>query len=160
MPVTFAVPTAEDMHVLGARLGSACEGGDVIILSGDLGAGKTTIAQGIGRGLGIDERVTSPTFVIARVHPNPGDRPDLVHVDAYRLGSRAEVDDLDLASDLDGSVIVVEWGEGLLEGLSASRVMVRILRSEDEADEARTVEITCPDDRWSRAVAAIPGGSP
>ena len=77
MPVTFAVPTAEDMHVLGARLGSACEGGDVIILSGDLGAGKTTIAQGIGRGLGIDERVTSPTFVIARVHPNPGDRPDL-----------------------------------------------------------------------------------
>jgi len=147
--------TADEMRDLGSRLGALCEPGDVIVLSGDLGAGKTTITQGIGRGLGIDEPITSPTFVIARVHPNPGDGPDLVHVDAYRLGTLAEVDDLDLDSDLASSVVVVEWGDGLVEGLSQSRVVVRIARTDDEADENRRVEMSADGDRWTSALEGL-----
>ena len=86
--------------------------GDLVLLTGGLGAGKTTLAQGIGAGLRVRGPVTSPTFVIARVHPSLGDGPDLVHVDAYRLGTALELDDLDLDADLDHSVVVVEWGHG------------------------------------------------
>ncbi len=107
----------------------ACSGpGDLVVLSGPLGAGKTTLAQGIGAGLGVRGPVTSPTFVIARVHPSLGAGPDLVHADAYRLGSRAEVDDLDLDADLATSVTVVEWGEGLVEDLAPSFLSVGIER--------------------------------
>lgn len=137
------------MRSLGARLGSACIGGDVVVLSGDLGAGKTTITQGIAVGLGIAEPITSPTFVIARVHANSGDRPDLVHVDAYRLGSLVEVDDLDLESDLERSVMVVEWGEGMVDGLSSARLVVRISSSEHEANETRTVDIVAEGGHWT-----------
>ena len=118
----YSVPTADAMRDLGAALGRACRGGDVLVLCGDLGAGKTTFTQGLARGLGIAEAVTSPTFVIARVHPNPSGGPDLVHVDAYRLGSVVELDDLDLDTDLDRSVVVVEWGVGLADALSDSRI--------------------------------------
>ena len=156
--LSFEVSTAGQMRELGARLGAACAGGDVIILTGDLGAGKTTITQGIGRGLGIAEPVTSPTFVIARVHANPGDRPDLVHVDAYRLGSLAEVEDLDLEADLDTSVVVVEWGDGLVDHLSESRVLVRIARKDDDADETRTVDVECDGDRWTSVLDIRVGG--
>jgi tRNA threonylcarbamoyladenosine biosynthesis protein TsaE len=120
------VSTADQMRDLGRRLARLLRAGDLIVLSGPLGAGKTTLAQGIGAGLGVRGPVTSPTFVIARVHPNLGTGPDLVHADAYRLGSRAEVDDLDLDADLATAVTVVEWGEGLVEELADSCLQVCI----------------------------------
>jgi tRNA threonylcarbamoyl adenosine modification protein YjeE len=120
------VSTADQMRDLGRRLARLLRAGDLVVLSGPLGAGKTTLAQGIGTGLGVRGPVTSPTFVIARVHPNLGTGPDLVHADAYRLGSRAEVDDLDLDADLATAVTVVEWGEGLVEGLADSCLQLAI----------------------------------
>jgi len=120
------VPGAEQMRALGRRLASLLRPGDLVVLTGPLGAGKTTLAQGIGQGLGVRGPVTSPTFVIARVHPPAGGGPALVHADAYRLGSRAEVDDLDLDADLERSVTVVEWGEGLVEDLADSHLEIRI----------------------------------
>lgn len=143
------------MRELGAGIGRSCTGGDVIVLIGELGAGKTTLAQGIARGLGIVDAVTSPTFVIARVHPSPGPGPDFVHVDAYRLGSLAEMDDLDLDSDVDTSVVVVEWGEGLAEGLSPTRLDIRIMGPVTGEDETRSVEIVAHGDRWHGVLAAI-----
>jgi tRNA threonylcarbamoyladenosine biosynthesis protein TsaE len=120
------VPTAARMRDLGVRLASLLQAGDLVVLSGQLGAGKTTLTQGIGAGLGVRGPVTSPTFVIARVHPSLRGGPDLVHADAYRLGSRAEVDDLDLDTDVDSSVTVVEWGEGLVEDLTSSFLEIAI----------------------------------
>ena len=160
MTRTWVVRTAEEMRDLGARLGERCKPGDVIVLSGDLGAGKTTIAQGIGRGMGIEESITSPTFVIARVHPNPADGPDLVHVDAYRLGTLSEVEDLDLDSDLANSVVVVEWGDGLVDGLSHSRVVVRIVRTDDESDETRHVAMSADGGRWTTALDELSQATP
>lgn len=109
------VPSPEAMEGLGERMGRMLRAGDLVVLTGPLGAGKTTLARGIGRGLGIRGPVQSPTFVLARTHPSLVGGAPLVHVDAYRLGSAAELDDLDL--DLDGSVAVVEWGRGMVEGL-------------------------------------------
>lgn len=146
----LVVPTADDMKALGAALGQRCSGGDVLVLTGDLGAGKTTFTQGLARGLGIDESVTSPTFVIARVHEHPGGGPALIHVDAYRLGSTLELDDLGLDADLASSVVVVEWGGGLAEGLSESRLDVTILRPDSDEDEARAVQVTPHGERWPR----------
>ncbi|MDQ1722234.1 MAG: tRNA threonylcarbamoyladenosine biosynthesis protein TsaE, partial [Pseudonocardiales bacterium] len=110
-----SLPTAADTHAFGSRLAELLRPGDLLVLTGPLGAGKTALAQGIGAGLGVPGRVLSPTFVIARVHA--GGRIPLVHVDAYRLGSLAEVDDLDLDVALADSVTVVEWGAGLVEQL-------------------------------------------
>jgi tRNA threonylcarbamoyladenosine biosynthesis protein TsaE len=149
------VATAGRMRELGARLGGRCLGGDVIVLSGELGAGKTTLTQGIAVGLGITDQVTSPTFVIVRVHCHPGAGLDLVHVDAYRLGSVVEMDDLDLESDLDRSVVVVEWGAGLADDLSESRLDVAIDRSQEEDDEAREVVLTAYGHRWIAALDGI-----
>ena len=118
------MPTGAAMRALGRRLAGVLRADDLVLLAGPLGAGKTTLVQGLGEALGVRGRVTSPTFVIARVHPSLAGGPALVHVDAYRLGGLAEVDDLDL--DLDGSVTVVEWGEGLAEGLSADRLEITI----------------------------------
>lgn len=134
----FAVDDAAGMRALGARLAQVLQAGDLVLLVGDLGAGKTTFTQGVAQGLGVVEPVTSPTFVIARVHPSTTRRPDLVHVDAYRLGSLAEVDDLDLDTSLDRSVTVVEWGEGKVEHLAERHVEVRIERD----SEPRRVTIT------------------
>jgi tRNA threonylcarbamoyladenosine biosynthesis protein TsaE len=122
------VGTRADMQALGERLAALLRPGDLVLLTGDLGAGKTTLTQGIGVGLGVRGPVTSPTFVIARVHPSQVGGPPLVHVDAYRLGSIAEVDDLDLDASVDEAVTVVEWGEGLVEGLSTDRLEVNIAR--------------------------------
>jgi tRNA threonylcarbamoyladenosine biosynthesis protein TsaE len=133
-PRSHDVPDADAMRALGADLASGLRAGDVVVLSGELGAGKTTFAQGIGAGLGVRGDVTSPTFVISRVHPSLDDGPPLVHVDAYRLGGVAELDDLDLDTSLDEAVTVVEWGEGIAEGLADDRVEVRIERA--VADEA------------------------
>src|ERR1700733_14779235 len=140
--VSLTVSTAADMRALGRSLATALRAGDLVILSGGLGAGKTTLTQGIGAGLGVRGPVTSPTFVIARVHPpavpaataGPGNaaaylaapRPALVHADAYRLGSALELDDLDLDTDTAASVTVVEWGEGMAEGLAADRLEITI----------------------------------
>ncbi|HUY46590.1 MAG TPA: tRNA (adenosine(37)-N6)-threonylcarbamoyltransferase complex ATPase subunit type 1 TsaE [Streptosporangiaceae bacterium] len=146
------VATAEDMHALGRRLASMLRAGDLVVLSGPLGAGKTTLVQGIGQGLDVRGPVTSPTFVIARVHPALGGGPALVHVDAYRLGSVAEVDDLDLDASLDDCVTVVEWGEGLVEGLAADRLEVTITMSPaGEAGDSRMVGLTGIGERWANA---------
>jgi tRNA threonylcarbamoyladenosine biosynthesis protein TsaE len=131
------VPTAIQMRDLGARLASLLRPGDLVVLSGQLGAGKTTLAQGIGAGLGVRGPVTSPTFVIARVHPSLRGGPDLVHADAYRLGSRAEVDDLDLDANIDSSVTVVEWGEGLVEDLAPSFLEIAIAPAPDSPPSDR-----------------------
>jgi tRNA threonylcarbamoyladenosine biosynthesis protein TsaE len=152
--LTIVVPTADAMRELGAAIGRVSTGGDVLILSGDLGAGKTTFTQGLARGLGIEEPITSPTFVIARVHPHPHDGPGLVHVDAYRLGSSIELDDLDLDADLEHSVVVVEWGGGLAEGLADARVDLVLSRSDDADDETRIVQITAHGTRWDGVLTA------
>jgi tRNA threonylcarbamoyladenosine biosynthesis protein TsaE len=146
---TILVPTSADMRDLGGSIGGGCRGGDVIVLAGDLGAGKTTFTQGLALGLGITEAVTSPTFVISREHANPGNGLALVHVDAYRLGSQWELDDLDLLADPSRSVIVVEWGRGLAEGLSSSRLDIEITRSDDAADESRAVTLTPHAGHWA-----------
>jgi tRNA threonylcarbamoyladenosine biosynthesis protein TsaE len=126
------IDTRAAMQALGGRLARLLRAGDLVLLTGDLGAGKTTLAQGIGAGLGVRGPVTSPTFVIARLHPSEVGGPPLVHVDAYRLGSFAEVEDLDLEASLDDAVTVVEWGEGLVEGLSADRLQVHLARPRGE----------------------------
>ena len=110
---SFEVEDPEAMHELGVRLGRVLGAGDLVILTGPLGAGKTTLSRGIGEGLGVRGPVTSPTFVLARTHPSLADGPPLVHVDAYRLADAGELDDLDL--DFDGSVVVAEWGAGLVD---------------------------------------------
>jgi tRNA threonylcarbamoyladenosine biosynthesis protein TsaE len=143
--------TAEDTRLFGRRLAALLGAGDLVLLSGSLGAGKTTLTQGIGTGLGVRGPVTSPTFVIARVHPSLGAGPPLVHVDAYRLGSLAEVDDLDLDASLDESVTVVEWGEGKGEDLSNERLEVVLRRHLASADESRTVSIRAVGTRWTRS---------
>ena len=116
------------MLALGQRLAGLLRAGDVVVLTGMLGAGKTTLTQGIGAGLGVHRPITSPTFVIARVHPSGIGGPALVHVDAYRLGSIAEVDDLDLDTTLESAVTVVEWGEGMVDELSSDRLEIVIER--------------------------------
>jgi tRNA threonylcarbamoyladenosine biosynthesis protein TsaE len=136
--------TVEDTEALGQRLAAILRAGDLVVLTGPLGAGKTALVRGIGAGLGVRGAVTSPTFVIARVHkPDPakGGRVALVHADAYRLGSaidpRAEIDDLDLDASVDDSVTVVEWGEGVVEQLSDAHLQVRIDRRDDDSREVR-----------------------
>lgn len=138
------VPTDEAMRELGRRLAGALRAGDLVVLSGPLGAGKTTLTQGLGEGLKVRGPITSPTFVIARVHPSLAGGPSLVHADAYRLGGLDEVDDLDL--DLQDAVTVVEWGEGLVEELSEDRLEVTIERGDSEE---RTVRIAGVGARWA-----------
>ncbi|WP_279473354.1 tRNA (adenosine(37)-N6)-threonylcarbamoyltransferase complex ATPase subunit type 1 TsaE [Actinomadura darangshiensis] len=146
--VTVTVPTAEDMRELGLRLAGRLRAGDLLVMTGHLGAGKTTLTQGIGEGLKVRGPVTSPTFVIARVHPSLAGGPSLVHVDAYRLGGFAELDDLDLDASIAESVTVVEWGEGLAEGLAEDRLELIISRG-DGPGEQREVRIVGVGHRWS-----------
>lgn len=141
----FECSTVEDTRALGRRLGAILRAGDLVVLTGPLGAGKTAFTQGIGAGLGVLGDITSPTFVIARVHrPDParGGRVALVHADAYRIGTavdpRAEIDDLDLDASVDDSVTVVEWGEGVVEQLADAHLRVRIDRRDDDS---RVVEL-------------------
>ena len=139
---TFDCPDADTMRRLGDRVGRSLVAGDLVVLTGELGAGKTTFTQGLGTGLHVRGGVTSPTFVIARVHPSLVGGPDLVHVDAYRLGGLDELDDLDLDASLDSAVTVVEWGSGIAEGLAESHLEVVIERAvgqapDDELDPRR-----------------------
>ena len=131
------LPTVEDTERLGAELAGIVVPGDLVILVGPLGAGKTAFTRGFGRGLGVTEPVTSPTFVIARVHT--GGRLPLVHVDAYRLGGAADVDDLDLDVTVADSVTVVEWGQGLVEQLADEHLEVRLDRRDDDVRTALLV---------------------
>jgi tRNA threonylcarbamoyladenosine biosynthesis protein TsaE len=131
------LPTPQDTRALGAALVPLLRAGDLVVLVGPLGAGKTALTQGIGEALGVREPVTSPTFVIARVHR--GGRLPLVHVDAYRLGGAADVDDLDLDVTVASSVTVVEWGQGLVEQLADEHLEIRLDRRHDDVRTAELV---------------------
>ncbi|MEV0011405.1 tRNA (adenosine(37)-N6)-threonylcarbamoyltransferase complex ATPase subunit type 1 TsaE [Streptomyces sp. NPDC051840] len=147
----IAVESPEEMKRLGRRIAAALAPGDLVMLTGELGAGKTTLTRGLGEGLGVRGAVTSPTFVIARVHPSLGEGPALVHVDAYRLGGGLdEMEDLDLDVSLPESVIVVEWGDGKVEELSEDRLHVVIDRAVgDTDDERRKVTLVGIGARWA-----------
>ena len=164
--VVIETADADATRDLGARLAPLLRAGDLVMLSGGLGAGKTTLAQGVGAAMGVRGRVSSPTFIIARVHPAPAGGPDLIHVDAYRLGSLEEVDALDLDSSMEDSVTLVEWGRGKVEALSADRLEITVARPRGglvgrsapacpavtdlaEADDSRrTVTVTAIGPRW------------
>ncbi|HEX5730380.1 MAG TPA: tRNA (adenosine(37)-N6)-threonylcarbamoyltransferase complex ATPase subunit type 1 TsaE [Microbacterium sp.] len=111
----YEIDSPDDMEAFGERIGGMLHPGDLVVLTGALGAGKTTLTRGIAAGLGVRGPVQSPTFVIARTHPSLIGGAPLVHVDAYRLGSALELDDLDI--DVDRSVVIVEWGRGMVDGL-------------------------------------------
>ena len=132
--VELKLPDAEAARDLGRALAGVLRAGDLVLLTGPLGAGKTTLTQGIGAGLGVRGQVASPTFIIARVHPPLGDGPSLVHVDAYRLESLDDLEALDLDTSLEESVTVVEWGEGLAEVLAEDRLEVTIERPHGVGD--------------------------
>lgn len=166
----FAVADPAATARLGRRLAAVLRPGDLVMLSGELGAGKTTLTRGLGEALGVRGAVTSPTFVIARVHPPLGAGPALVHVDAYRLGGGLDdMEDLDLDVSLADSVVVVEWGEGVVEELTENRLQLRIDRAvgqageatgaggPDEQDETRAVAVTAYGPRWQdpATVAAL-----
>ncbi|ROS31462.1 tRNA (adenosine(37)-N6)-threonylcarbamoyltransferase complex ATPase subunit type 1 TsaE [Cellulomonas sp. PhB150] len=169
--VVVRLPDAEATRAYGRALAALLRAGDLLVLTGDLGAGKTTLTQGLGAGLHVRGQVASPTFVIAREHPplprEDGTRgPALVHVDAYRLGSLDEVDALDLDAGLDESVTVVEWGAGWVEGLADDRLEVALQRPRggvvDEADGdggagERVATVRGVGDRWAGAV--LPGAT-
>jgi len=180
---TVQVATAQAMEHVGRALAGALRAGDLVLLNGPLGAGKTTLARGIGAGLGVRGPIASPTFIIARTHPSEVGGPDLVHVDAYRLGSLAEIDHLDLDTSLDDAVTLVEWGEGKAESLASSRLLVVIDRERGMAQAPgdsdmgdsdmgggdigdgglRTVTITGEGERWVGLefdLPADPGATP
>ena len=143
------VESPEAMGALGALVARQLRAGDLVMLNGELGAGKTTFTRGLGEQLGVRGAVTSPTFVLARTHP--AEPAPLVHVDAYRLGTAMELDDLDI--DYAGSIVVVEWGAGLLDGVAESWLELDIDRphgGDPEAEvEPRTVTITGHGPRWA-----------
>jgi tRNA threonylcarbamoyladenosine biosynthesis protein TsaE len=144
--VSRTLATVEDTRAFGRALAQDLRAGDLVVLSGPLGAGKTALTQGIGEGLGVSGRVTSPTFVIARVHRGP---LPLVHVDAYRLRDSGvlDLDDLEIDEELDRAVVVVEWGEGVVEQLADSHLEVRLERHDDDT---RTATVTGVGPRWER----------
>ena len=153
LTTVLELATPVDTERLGRAVGARLRAGDLVVLSGPLGAGKTVLARGIGAGLGVRGPVTSPTFVIAREHPAlPGGRGvPLIHVDAYRLGGLAELDDLDLDTDLLAAAVVVEWGEGMAERLAEEHLLIRLRRRSDInlgdinlGDDSRIAEISGP----------------
>ncbi len=152
------LPDAASTRGLGLALAAVLRPGDLVILVGDLGAGKTTLAQGIGEGMGVEGTVASPTFIIARSHRagrtgRPGAGLPLIHVDAYRLGSLAELDDLDLDESVDDAVTVVEWGDGMAEVLADSHLRIELVRARggepgDPEAGLRTATLVGVGPRW------------
>jgi tRNA threonylcarbamoyladenosine biosynthesis protein TsaE len=138
---------ADQMHELGIRISKQFGAGDLIVLVGPLGAGKTTLTRGIGEGLRAIGNVSSPTFVIARTHKREDSDVPMVHVDAYRLGGAEELDDLDI--DFENSIVLVEWGRGLLEGISDNWLEIEIERDHTGETEIRELRIFGFGERWS-----------
>ncbi|SDD58424.1 tRNA (adenosine(37)-N6)-threonylcarbamoyltransferase complex ATPase subunit type 1 TsaE [Glycomyces harbinensis] len=149
--------SAADTHDFGRRLAAVLRAGDLVILTGPLGAGKTALTQGVGAGLGVEGRITSPTFVIARSHRAGEGGVPLVHVDAYRLETLDELDDLDLDTDVDAAVTVVEWGAGLAERLAESHLEIAIER---RADETRVAVLRGRGGDWAERLASLGSGAP
>lgn len=143
----LTIETPEEMHELGLKLASVLQAGDLVLLTGPLGAGKTTLTRGIGEALGAQGNVSSPTFVLARTHSCGQGKPALVHVDAYRLSSAAELDDLDI--DFANSITVVEWGKGLTDGITNDWLEVEIERDHTGESDVRQLLITGFGDRWN-----------
>jgi tRNA threonylcarbamoyladenosine biosynthesis protein TsaE len=151
--MSFEFPTADETVDFGRSLGRTLRAGDLVLLAGPLGAGKTVLTRGIADGLGVSGRVSSPTFVLARVHPAGESGVGLVHVDAYRLGGDlTQLDDLDLDADLERSAIVVEWGEGTADRLSEDYLVVRLERRDDDV---RVVTLE-PHGTWTSRLADLP----
>jgi tRNA threonylcarbamoyl adenosine modification protein YjeE len=144
------VADADQMHELGIRIAKQLRDGDLVVLVGPLGAGKTTLTRGIGEGLRAIGNVSSPTFVIARTHRREDSEVPMVHVDAYRLGSAAELDDLDI--DFENSIVLVEWGKGLLDGISDDWLEIEITRDHTGESELRELKLTGFGQRWSTVV--------
>lgn len=142
----FSIESAEEMVELGKSLAGVLAAGDLVVLIGPLGAGKTTLTRGVGLGLDVTGTVSSPTFVIARTHKRENSDVPLVHVDAYRLGSPAELDDLDIP--FSKAIVLVEWGKGLTEGIAENWLEININRDTTGETETRTVEITGFGPRW------------
>lgn len=149
LPTVVVAETADQMRAIGARLAKLLKAGDLIIASGELGSGKTTLTQGIGSGLDVSGPVISPTFVLSRVHKSNCGGPMLVHVDAYRLSSAAELADIDLDVTLEDAVTLVEWGTGIAESLTEDRLEIDILRSLDPAENTREIFFTGIGKRWA-----------
>lgn len=158
---TLTIADPEAMQAFGARVAAALREGDILVLTGELGAGKTTFTRGLGEALGVRGAVTSPTFVLARTHPRASGAP-LVHVDAYRLTDAAELDDLDL--DLERSITVVEWGAGLIDAIADEWLEIVITRPasaavvddpDEEVAEPRTVRLSAVGARGAELLAAI-----
>jgi tRNA threonylcarbamoyl adenosine modification protein YjeE len=143
------ISTAEDMHGFGSKLAGILKAGDLVILTGPLGAGKTTFTRGVGEGLRAIGNVSSPTFVIARTHKRENSEVPLVHVDAYRLSSLHEFDDLDI--DIDHSIVLVEWGRGFAEELAESWLDIEIGRDHTGESDIRDVTITAHGSRFENA---------
>lgn len=142
---TFHCATSEKTTQLGEQLGRHLRAGDVLILDGPLGAGKTTFTQGLSKGLKVRGPITSPTFVIYRIHPTIDSGPALIHLDAYRLNSLSEVDDLDIDSNLFNAVLVAEWGSGKLEGIADEYLVVNFVRHDDDS---RSITFEPNGNRW------------
>jgi tRNA threonylcarbamoyladenosine biosynthesis protein TsaE len=147
--LAVSVDEPEQMRRLGAGLASLAQPGDLIILAGPLGAGKTVLAQGIAAGLGVTGRVTSPTFVLAREYRDG--RIPLLHVDAYRLTSVLDLEDLDL--DTDAGLTLIEWGVGMAEGLTAEHLLIEISRHPE--DEQRDLQLRPAGESWQRRLAVL-----
>lgn len=150
--ITVVTTDADETRAVGARLAGLLRAGDLAMLSGELGAGKTTLAQGIGAALNVRGRVSSPTFIIARVHPALAEGPDLIHVDAYRINDLDEIDALDLDSSLEESVTLIEWGQDKVESLSQDRLEIEVerphggLSAQATAPSENTVDLELADD--------------
>jgi tRNA threonylcarbamoyladenosine biosynthesis protein TsaE len=156
-PPLLEIPDPPAMRQLGERVAQVLRAGDLVLVGGELGAGKTTFTQGVGAGLGVRGPITSPTFVIARMHPSLSGGPPLVHVDAYRLQGWDELEDLDLEATLDQAVTVVEWGEGLAEGLGPDRLEVHIHRPGGaEPGDLREVRLAPVGSRWAGVHVGVP----
>ena len=152
----LTISTAEEMHEFGLAFARALKPGDLVLLTGPLGAGKTTLTRGVGEGLGVIGSVSSPTFVIARTHKLASGTP-FVHVDAYRLGTPAELDDLDI--DFDNSIVLIEWGLGFTDGISESWLEVEIERDNSGETEDRAVRVSGFGHRWQAAEPIEFGGA-
>lgn len=163
MPETLASlelisPDAETTRNLGEALGRHLQAGDVVLLDGNLGAGKTTFVQGVSRALDVKGRVTSPTFIVARTHRARAAGPSLVHVDAYRLEDALDLETIDLEDSLPESITFIEWGRGKVEGLAPERLEIELLRpaelvAEDPEREVRRLRFIPYGANWRRRLA-------